>query len=198
MPDGVTLLPDLVDDRVQAARRLRALCPVGTIAILHANETLSPALAAELRCQGAESTAPCTYRAPVELCFLGQRFEAPPVTVAWAGDPEAPGPVVECRSSLVVRLGSLQRLVATLDRSATRAAAQDRPVTTVDLLWGPAWRFVRCAWRRRHAGTAGLILSVVETYQQVLTAGKVWERTSATRPLGAVPPAFRRRNVPQG
>ena len=65
-------------------------------------------------------------------------------------------------------------------------------------MWRPAWGFVRRMWRRRADGVPGFVLSVLESYEEVLTAGKVWEAADTLRSRATVPPRFRRRDTPDG
>jgi len=196
VPSGVEVLPVPVGDRIDAARRLRAICPTGRIVILHAEESLSTELTSELR-EHALAVGQ-SYRAPMSIEIFGQRMATAPIVLAWDGDPDAVGPVIECRGSVDLRLADLQGAIAALDDRARRAATARDEVSAGDFLWRPAWGFVRRLWRRRSDGVPGFILSVLESYEEVLTAGKIWEAADSLRSRATVPPRFRRRETPDG
>ncbi len=197
VPSGVQVLSVLAGDRVDAARRLRAECPDGRIVILEAGESLSAELLSELR-DHAEHGGARSFRAPMSVELLGRRLASAPVVFAWDGDPDTVGPVVACRGGVLVRFADLHSVIAVLDDRARRAAMARVEVSAADFVWRPAQAFVRRLWRRRSDGVPGFILSVIESYEEVLTAGKIWEAADNLRSRAAVPPCFRRRETPDG
>jgi len=50
------------------------------------------------------------------------------------------------------------------------------PVSAADFVGRPIAAMTRRVWRRRRAGIPGLVLSIVETYGEVLRAAQAWER----------------------
>lgn len=195
---GGEVLEGAPGDRAEAAAEVWARCGAARVVILHAGERLSPELAAELGRAGDAGAGPTVYRAPVRLRFLGRVLATAPAVIAWDGDPAAAGAMVECRGHLLAEAGPLHEVLAASNARATRAAARRRRVSAGDFLWRPGRRLVGRLYRRRRDGVPGLILSVMETYDEVLVAAKVWERTQADVALRPVPAGFRCQESPSG
>jgi hypothetical protein len=197
-PPGVEVLACSGADRVDAAACLRATAARGRIVVLRAGEHASAELADALARAPGEAGAAGRYRARVRLRFLERDIEVGPAVIAWDGDPRVATPAVDLAGALLRDAGDLRDVVAALDENAGRRAAGRTTVATSDFTWRPVWALGRRLAARRHDGVRGLILSVIETYGEVLTAAKAWERIRSDRPVLASPPGFRRVESPSG
>jgi len=196
VPDGAELLAWDEDDRGAAAACLRAAGAAGPIVVLRADERASAELAAALAGIEVEEGAG-RFRARVALRFLGREVSGAPAVIAWAGDPAARGAARDLAGTLLRDVGALHEAIADLERAAVRAASRRRAVGAGDFLWRPAAALARRLGMRAGDGVPGLILSVLETYGEVLAAAKVWERTRAA-PVHPVPEGFDWVETPRG
>jgi hypothetical protein len=105
---------------------------------------------------------------------------------------------MDLAGALLRDAGDLRAVVAALDEDAGRQAAARSTVATSDFTWRPVWALGRRLAARRRHGVRGVILSVIETYGEVLIAAKAWERIRSDRPIRASPRGFRRVESPSG
>jgi 3-deoxy-D-manno-octulosonic acid kinase len=95
----------------------------------------------------------------------------------------------------------LTAMIDRLEAVATRMRST-APVGPSSFVWRPLTAVLRRLWLRRRDGIPGLILSIVETYGEILTAAQAWERHGiaarrAERESG-VPPGFHIWRTPMG
>jgi len=199
-PAGACVIAAPGADRIAAAGAVRALCPRDVVVVLESDERVSPDLDAALGelCGAARAG---TYRARTLVRFLGREVQAAPVPIAWMGgaDEDGSGPLLRGR---VVKLArDIAGMITQLEARATSAASTRTVVRVGELAWRPAAALARRLRLRRRDGTPGLILSILETYGEILTAAKVWERLTegGTRVrCRGLPAAFQRVETPEG
>jgi len=181
VPPGVRLLATSCHDRLEAAAAVGRDCAAEAIAVLEAGECASPELAAAL-VDLPGSAGPAAYGARRLLRFLGREIDGGTIVMAWRGRPAAAA-APELLAGVVIKTeGDITTTIARLDVAATRAAAERSAAGVADLFTRPVASLGRRLLRRRRDGVPGFILSVLETYGEVLTAAKVWEReTMAAR-----------------
>jgi len=165
------------------------------VAVLLASEEASPELAAALA--ALEDGEDTTFVVPRTHRFLGRDVVGDPVVVAWRGDPEASaGRRVTLPGRIVAVEPDITTAITRLDRVAGVEAAVRGPAGLADFVAVPLRRLQHRLWMRRRDGVPGLVLSVLETYGEIVTAAKAWEREeragrtrvkASTRP---VPPGF--------
>lgn len=191
-PAGVGVLTVAAADRAQAAAAVRRAAAAEVIVVLEAGEQVSPELGAAL--VALAERAPGAYRARRLHRFLGRDVAGEMVTIAWRGAPadaaagDLPGVVIKTE-------GDIATTVARLDADATRAAAERPAGGVADFAVRPLARLARLLVARRKDGVPGLILSVLESYGDMLAAAKAWERERSAAQRRAVSTA---RAVPVG
>jgi tRNA A-37 threonylcarbamoyl transferase component Bud32 len=200
VPPGVELSIDPAYDRAATATRVRRR-PDDFVVVLMDDERLSPELATGLVTLSDTENAPGAYAAGREVRFLGRDIVSGAVTLAWRGDDASalsptrlPGTVLTVPVSVTA---SIDRLEALATRAHTAV-----PVAPADFVRRPLTAVICRLWLRRRDGIPGLILSVLETYGEVLTAAQVWERQNiAARRVereSGVPPGFHIWRTPLG
>ncbi len=160
-------------DREQAAVAAQRVAKAETVVVLEAGERVSPELGAEL--VALATRPPGAYRAPRVHRFLGRDVAGDKVTIAWRGDP-GNGAAHDLQGVLITVEPDIATIVARLDARATRAAAARPAGALGDLAARPLAALLRRLMLRYRAGVPGLILSVLESYGDVLAAAKAWER----------------------
>lgn len=194
VPSGVRVLRVDAVDRAAVAARVRDASRARVIAVLLASEEPSPELAAALGALG-EGDDVAFVATRVHRC-LGRDVAGEPVVVAWRGDPHASAPrVVTLPGRLVAVEPDITTAISRLDRMATAAAAARATVGVADFVTTPLRRLPRRLWMRRRDGVPGLVLSVLETYGEIVAAAKVWERDERASRTRVAPSS---RTVPSG
>jgi 3-deoxy-D-manno-octulosonic acid kinase len=191
-PPGVEVVIAEPVDRDAAAALVRRRVGAEPIVVLEAGEEMSRELRAALA--GGVGAAPGAYRVRRVVRFLGRDVAAGTVALAWRGEAPA-GAAAALPGLLITPAPEIATLIARFDAEATRLAATRSTVGARDFLTGPIAALARRLLARRRDGVPGFILSVLETYAEVLTAAKVWERAQTgvrRHPLPAqwVPPGF--------
>jgi tRNA A-37 threonylcarbamoyl transferase component Bud32 len=133
--------------------------------------------------------------------FLGREMASGALTLAWRGD----GPHSRRPARLAGPLGTgPASITVIIDRLKARAtcARSSVPVGPADFVTRPLAAVIGRLWRRRRDGIPGLVLSILETYGEVLAAAQAWERHGiaarrAERESG-VPPGFHIWRTPLG
>lgn len=174
IPPGVELSIDPECDRAAIATRLRRH-PDEVVVVLYDDERLSPELSEGLAGLATSASRAGSYAAERRVRFLGRDITSDPLTIAWQGSAtrrtapaRLPGHVVTAPASVTATIDRLEALAI-----HTRSTA---PVGLADFIRRPLGALVRRLWRRRRDGVPGLILSIVETYGEVLRAAQAWER----------------------
>jgi tRNA A-37 threonylcarbamoyl transferase component Bud32 len=193
-PAQVVVVEGEVADRAAAADLVRRAAGARVVVVLHAGDLPTPELAAALAAI-APDDAPRAFAAARVHRFLGRDVSGEPVVVAWRGEPRAAAATVELPGRLVTVEPDIATAIARLDRAATRAARARASVGVGDFVARPAGALLRRLWIRRRDGVPGVVLAVLETYGDVLTAAKVWEREERAA-ARRVTPSVRR--VPAG
>jgi tRNA A-37 threonylcarbamoyl transferase component Bud32 len=194
VPADVRLLAVSCCDRLEAAAVVGRDCAADAIAVLEADECVSPELAAALvHLPGRGGSA--AYGARRVLRFLGREIDGGTVVLAWRGHPAA-AVTPELLAGVVVKTeGDIATTIARFDAAATRAAAERSAAGVADLVTRPVASLGRRLLRRRRDGVPGLILSVLETFGEMLAAAKAWERETTAARRRTRPSA---RRVPAG
>jgi len=191
VPSEVEVIVVVDDDRALLAARARRSASE-LVVVLDERECLSSELAAALD-RVAESGAPGAYAAAVRIRFLGRDVASGATTLAWLGAPSPGRPSARLAGALHSDAGSVAATIDCLEARAWRAAERARPVTVADFVGRPLAGLARRVWERRREGVPGMILSVVETYGDVLVAAQTWERHGVGARRAAI-----RRGVPPG
>ncbi len=173
VPPGVELSIEPQYDRAAIAARIRRDADELVVVLLD-DERLTPELARALTAAAALRTSAC-FDAALRTEFLGRIVPCGTVTLAWRGATNAgtaptrlPGWVETEPATITETIDRLQGL-ATSVRRAT-------PVGHADFVRRPLAALLRRLWLRRAAGMQGVVLSIVETYGEVLHAAQAWER----------------------
>lgn len=174
IPAGIELSIDPECDRAALAARVRRH-PDEVIVVLHDDERLSPELAAGLLALTTATTRTGSHAAAHRVHFLGRDIASDALTLAWQGgatrqSPPAllPGHVLTAPASVTATIDRLEAL-AIHTHGAT-------PVGPADFVGRPLGAVLRRLWQRRRDGIPGFVLSIVETYGEVLRAAQAWER----------------------
>jgi 3-deoxy-D-manno-octulosonic acid kinase len=174
IPAGVELSIDPECDRAAIAARVRQH-PHEVVVVLHDDERLSPELADGLAALGTAPSRTGSHAAAHRVRFLGRDIVSDAVTLAWQGTAtrqtrpaRLPGHVSTAPASVTATIDRLEALAI-----HTRSTAA---VGLADFVGRPLRALVRRLWRRRRDGVPGLVLSIVETYGEVLRAAQAWER----------------------
>jgi 3-deoxy-D-manno-octulosonic acid kinase len=194
-PLDVEVLTVAAVEREAAAAAVRQVCPEARVVVLAADERVTCELARRLAVLGDE---PGRWTAGVRVRFLGEEIETEREVIAWAGETERGGPSGDLGAAVLKLAGSVTDAIAALDAEATHAARVGGTADIVDLLWRPLWGLLRRLGARRRHGMPGVILSILETYRDVLTAAKAWERSTTERAAARVPAGFRSIGTPGG
>ena len=200
VPDGVELATHAEYDRAAIAARARH-DPAELVVVLLDDERPTPELAAALARLGHDPSTTGAWSAARRVGFVGRDVASGTVAFAWRGMPK---PVPHTRPLP----GAITTLPATITQTITRlqALAVSAPritaVGTADFVRRPIAAMGRRLWHRRREGVPGFVLSIVETYGEVLRAAQAWERHGiearrAERQSG-VPPGFHIWRTPWG
>ncbi len=193
-PVGVAIVEAEVADRAAAADLVRREAGARVVVVLHVADVPSPELAAALAAIVPDGS-PTAFAAARVHRFLGADVSSEPVVIAWRGEPAATAVSVTLPGRLVSVEPDITTAIARLDRAATAAARIRESVAIGDFVARPARALLRRLWMRRRDGVPGVVLAVLETYGDVLTAAKVWEREERTAARRVSPSA---RRVPAG
>ena len=197
LPDGVERVVDPEYRRAMLAARVRR-DPGELIVVVMEDERPLPELAAALRALDGEA-APGRYAVERRVRFLGAEIGGDVIEVGWGG--HATGTAIRLPGALVRAPHDVAATIARLEALASRAR-RDVAVGAADFVGRPLVAMARRLWRRRRAGVPGLVLSILETYGEVLAAAHAWERLGI-RPrrsehLDRVPPGFHVSRTPWG
>lgn len=182
-----------VVERAAAAAYVREESGATVTAVLLASEVASPELAAALAALGDGGDAAFVVQRVHR--FLGREVTGAPTVVAWRGDPRRPSSRVALPGRIIAAEPDITTAIARLDRAAALTAAGRSAVGVRDFVSRPLAGLVRRVWMRRRDGVPGAVLSVLETYGEIVTAAKVWEREERA---GRTRVAPSRRTVPPG
>ena len=201
VPPGVELAIDPEHDRAAIAARVRRT-PDELVVVLEDQEHLAPELANALAGLATTDDAARAYAATRRVRFLGRDIVSGAVTFAWRGAAAGrrivpvrlPGTIGTFPASVSAVIDRLEALA-----NRTRSAAA---VGRADFVRRPLSALLRRIWLRRRDGVPGLILSILETYGEVLRVAQAWERHGiaarrAERESG-VPPGFHIWRTPWG
>ena len=173
-PAGVELSIDPEYDRAAVAARTRC-APDELVVVLLDDERLTPDLAAALAARAAAPRVTACFDAARRTEFLGRAVPAGAVTIAWRGPAETrsaptrlPGHVATAPATITETIDRLRGLATYVQRTT--------PVGRADFVRRPLAALLRRLWIRRDAGMPGVVLSIVETYGEVLRAAQAWER----------------------
>ncbi len=192
-PTGVVELTIDDDSRAAAADLVRRLSGAEVVVVLYAGEEASPELVAALTSLPGRDR-PGRFVVRRAHRFLGRDVEGRPEVIAWHG--AAPAETERLPGRLVALEPDITTAIARLDTAATRRARARARVDVADFVLRPGTAIVRRLWERRRDGVPGVVLSVLETYGEVVAAAKVWERVEraggqrATPSSRPVPPGF--------
>lgn len=191
IPAGVELSIDPECERAAVATRVRRH-PDEVVVVLHDDERLSPELAAGLAALGAGPATAGSHAAAHSVRLLGHEIDSDVVTLAWQGSVTRQSTPAALPGHLVTAPASV---TATIDRLEALAihTGGTTPVGLADFVGRPIRAVLRRLWRRRRDGVPGFVLSIVETYGEVLRAAQAWERHGI-----AARRAERESGVPQG
>jgi 3-deoxy-D-manno-octulosonic acid kinase len=174
VPPGVELSIDAEYDRAAIAARTRRHAGELVVVLLD-DERVSPELAAALTTLATPAVTPSRYSAAWRVHFLGRAINSGTVALAWRGDTrQRPSPsrlaghVETPPASIAATIDRLQSLATSVRRTG--------PVGRVDFVRRPLGAMLRRLWHRRRAGIPGIVLSIIETYGEVLRAAQAWER----------------------
>lgn len=173
VPDGVESATDAEYDRAGIAARVRRH-PDELVVVLLDDERPTPELASALAGVGADVDATGAWSTTRRVHFLEREIASGAVTFAWRGDrsPRAPqrlpGALATLPSSITETVTRLQALAVSAPRTT--------PVGAADFVHRPIAAMARRLWHRRRGGIPGIVLSIVETYGEVLRAAQAWER----------------------
>ncbi len=192
LPAGVHAIVAEWRDRADAARLVRAATRAGAVVVLAPDERPDPALRAALEALPAGGGV---WRARLRHRFLGRDVAGATIAIAWCGaDGRDAARLLD--GALLKLDGDVATIIANLDADATRAAAAlEAPVRLRHFLTTPAGALLRRLWMRRRDGVPGVILSLLESYGEVLVAAKRWERATCVE---RSPPSPRGVSLPNG
>lgn len=188
VPPAVELAIGAEFDRAAIAAHVRRQ-PDELIVVLLDDEQLSPDLADALTTLASQPGGPESYAALRRAHFLGRVVDSGPVTLAWRGACTGRDGTAADPSPATSRPGTAARLPGhvhtppatvtdVIDRLEGLATYVERttPVGPADFVRRPLAALTGRLWQRRRAGMAGIVLSIVETYGEVLRAAQAWER----------------------
>jgi tRNA A-37 threonylcarbamoyl transferase component Bud32 len=191
VPPGVELSIDPEYERAAIATRTRR-APGEVVVVLLDDERLAPELAAALTALATTPHTAACFDAERRTEFLGRAVPSGAVTIAWRGAPGArstptrlPAWIATEPATVTGAIDRLQGLAAHVHRTS--------PVGLGEFVRRPLAALCRRLWLRRRAGIPGVVLSIVETYGEVLRAAQAWERHGI-----AVRRAERQTGVPAG
>jgi 3-deoxy-D-manno-octulosonic acid kinase len=133
--------------------------------------------------------------------FLGRDIAGTAPAFAWRGAGTPGARTTRLPGAILSRPDNLAAIIDRLEAVATRMRSSV-PVGPASFVWRPLAAVLHRLWLRRRDGIPGLILSIVETHGEVLTAAQAWERHGiaarrAERESG-VPPGFHIWRTPMG
>ncbi len=189
VPPGVELaiVPD--GDRAAIARHVRRSADE-LVVVMQDDERPSSELVLALTSRAADG-APGAFSADRRVRFLGREIRTEAVTLAWRGAGEA-GAALRLPGAMVTLAEDVATIIERLQSLALRTPRAGR-VGLGDFVVRPLSAVCRRLWRRRRDGAPGVVLSILETYGEVLRAAQAWEREGAV-----VLRAARQRGVPAG
>ncbi len=175
VPAGATPIAAEWRDRADAARVVRLATGARVVVVLEADEhpdpELSAALAALRRAERGVYSARRRHR------FLGREVAGERIPIGWCGDPDGTGERRLLGGTLAKMEADVTTSIARLDAAAARTAAgKPRRVLVAEFVTRPLGTMLRLLWMRRRDGVPGVILSLLESYGEVLAAAKRWER----------------------
>ena len=200
VPPGVEVSVDPEYDRAAIAARVRRLAD-DLVIVLIDDERLSPELARSLLALHDGDAVCGAYAAARQVCFLGRDIPSGAVTFAWRGDGAIVPPPARLPGTILTVSADVTATIDRLEALATRTGATVG-VGAVDFVGRPLVAILRRLWLRRRDGIPGFILSIVETYGEVLTAAQAWERhgivARRAENESGVPPGFHIWRTPLG
>jgi 3-deoxy-D-manno-octulosonic acid kinase len=191
IPSAVELAIDLDCERAAVAARVRRH-PDDLVVVLYDDELPSPELVAHLTALVVATAHPCCFAAEQHVRFLGRDLASDAVTLAWQGAATRPMTSVRLAGRVLVAPASVTGTIDRLEALATQTQ-NATPAGPADFVGRPLAAVLRRLWRRRRDGVPGFVLSIVETYGEVLLAAQAWERHGI-----AARRAERQSGVPQG
>ena len=200
VPPGVEVSVDAEYDRAAIAARVRRHAD-DLVVVLCDDERISPELAEALVTLHAGAATPGAYTATRQVHFLGRTIVSTPLALAWRGAAVPTASSTRVAGTIVTSPSSVTAIIDRLEAVATRMRTT-APVGPASFVWRPLAAVLRRLWLRRRDGIPGVILSLAETYGEVLTAAQAWERQGiaarrAERDSG-VPPGFHHWRTPMG
>lgn len=173
VPDGVELSIDREYDRAAIARRARRH-PDELVVVLLDDERPSGDLAHALATLATEHGAG-QWAAARRVRFLGETVSSADVAIAWRGAASSPDTATRLAGCIETVPANVSGMIDRLQALATHVH-RSAPVSSADFVGRPIAAMARRLWRRRGDGIPGFVLSVVETYGEVLRAAQEWER----------------------
>ncbi len=173
-PGDVELAIDGTLDRAALAASVRRR-PDELVVVLLDDERPSAELATALAALAAAPTAAGAWSVRREARFLDRAIPSGTVTIAWRGSPPFAGGAGTLEGTLSTSPATVTETIRRLQALAT-SLQQAAPVGPADFVRRPIAAMLRRLWHRRRAGIPGFILSMVETYGEVLRAAQAWER----------------------
>ncbi|MCC6848915.1 MAG: hypothetical protein IT294_10475 [Deltaproteobacteria bacterium] len=174
VPPGVELVVERAYDRTVMATRARR-DPTELVVVLLDDERPSDRLGTALAEVAGDRAATGCWASARRIAFLDREIPAEDATIAWRGGGSQDGAprrlsgyLGTVPATITETIGRLQALAVSARRTA--------PVGADDFLRRPLAALARRVWRRRGVGMPGLVLSIVETYGEVLRAAQAWER----------------------
>ena len=203
VPSGAAPIAAEWRDRADAARLIQHATGAHVVVVLDADEhpdlELSRALGALRTGERGVHHVRRRHR------FLGREVAGERVPIAWCGDAGAPAPRRLLAGTLLKIETDVTTSIARLDAAATRmGAGTTARVSLAAFVTRPFATVVRLLWMRRRDGVPGVILSLIESYGEVLAAAKQWERRALleqhlVRPAGVrLPRGFVALKTPAG
>lgn len=189
-PPGVESATEADYERARIAARVRRH-PEELVVVLLDDERPTPELARALADLATDTGATGAWSTARRARFLEREIASGTVTLAWRGGTSAtpprrlPGAVATLPATITETVTRLQALAMSAPRTA--------PVGAADFVRRPIAAMARRLWHRRRGGIPGFVLSIVETYGEVLRAAQAWERHGI-----AVRLAERQSGVPAG
>jgi tRNA A-37 threonylcarbamoyl transferase component Bud32 len=200
VPPGVEVSVDPEYDRAALAARVRRLAD-DLVIVLTDDERLSPELARSLLALPDGDAEHGAYAAARQVRFLGRDIPSGAVTFAWRGDGAIAPPPSRLPGTIVTVSADVTATIDRLEALATRTGTTVA-VGAVDFVGRPLVAVLRRLWLRRRDGIPGLILSILETYGEILTAAQAWERhgivARRAENESGVPPGFHIWRTPLG
>ena len=141
------------------------------IVVLSDDEQLTPDLGAALL--AADEPAAARYTAARRVRFLGRDIQGESIALAWRGG-AARQPPAHLPGAVVTTPADVATIVDRLEAIASRGHASAKTALG-DLVGRPLIAVVRRLWLRRRDGIPGVILSMLETFGEVLRAAQAWE-----------------------